>query len=259
MEVLYLKGVTVIMHLSKKIAMLAVITLIALGMFTPKAYAADAGTGEDQSLWDKLQTAGSEAANYVDEHKDGWIESAKEGASRVGEKAGELYDSAKEAAPGLIDKAKDGISDAQNQFSEWNAGQQDQFRDWFEEQTGVKSDSSSTTQQDAPVGTPPTTDNRSEGVVAPPAQEPSAPQSTLAPEPPTTSEPPAPEAPGYTFSDDGQTVVIDGEEYVKLDESDKLALKDGKARQWTFLYIGLPLLGICAIIYVVFCLRGRRR
>lgn len=123
------------MNFRMRVAFLTGVLLAMMAIFAPRAYAAEADG--DDSLWEKIQSAGASAADYIDEHKDGWAESAKEGANAIADKAGELYESAKDTAPGAIDRAKEEISNAQQRFSDWNAGQQQDFYDWFENQTGI--------------------------------------------------------------------------------------------------------------------------
>lgn len=238
------------MYLSRKTVSLttAVVAMLLLGVFAPTAYAADSCTTEEQSLWDKIQAAGSEAVDYIDEHKDGWIESAKEGAEKASEKIGGLYDSAKEAAPGLIDKAKDSVSNAHDQFSEWNAGQQDQFWDWFEDQTGVGSNPATA----APDNDDDTTiiddglgDSASDSSENRPSTPLDPPVSSATPETPVT------EAPGYAFSEDGQSVIIDGKEYTHLSDSDKVTLANGQVRAFLIKCVGLPILALCVLTLII--------
>lgn len=245
------------MYLRKKTAFLAVALVVVIccsvSLLTLPAYAADGEAGSDtdagQSFWDRIQSAGSAAAEYIDEHKEGWLESAKEGAGKAKNKADELIDSAIEAAPGAKDALVDGISDAYNQFQDFRAEQEDLFYDRFNSQIGLDNTQSSdaTPPQETPAESSPT-------------QEPSA--GTTAEETPATEEEPAaepsanadalPSEPGYEMSEDGKTVIINGEEYVKLTDLEKQFLKDGRMRWYTFLFLGIPLLviagGACLIV-----------
>jgi len=145
--------------------------------FVTVAYAAEAEADGEKSLWEKVQEAGSEAAGYVKEHGPGWVEAAKDGAKKAADKAGEFYDSAKEAAPEVIESAKEKVSEAQQQFSDWNAGQQTEFFEWFEDQTGTGvSEPATTPAQEAPTNA--SSDTMSEQ----PLERPRAEEPTVPPE-----------------------------------------------------------------------------
>lgn len=94
-----------------------------------------AWAGEGSSFWDDLKTAGSEI--YQD----------------VKEKAPEVYDAAKEAAgnacdyvtdkaPEVYEGVKTKAGEAAEAIQEFRQDSEDEFVDWFEYQTGVKTQSS---------------------------------------------------------------------------------------------------------------------
>lgn len=266
------------MNLRRKIALFTVVLAAVICFLPPKAYAAEGDLAESQSFWDKVKNAGSAAADYVGEHKDGWIESAKNGASTAADKASELYDAAKEAAPGVIDAAKD----AHQQFVDWNNRQCDEVVAWSEGQIygsgGTVGDSATTSSATtgsatgaAPNGNGQNGNSQSnpapsgsvtgdQTTTTAPGGSQSNPPATATVEPPASSDDAQiPNLPGYEMSSDGKTVTIDGEEYTKLDDADKWALKDGRMRQWTFFYIGLPILGVVGVIWIIAEIRGARK
>lgn len=194
------------MHFMRKVAMMMAVLLMAASLFVTTAYAAEVETDGEESLWDKIQSAGSEAAGYVKEHGPGWVESAKDGAAKAADKAGELIDAAKEKAPEVIDTAKDKVSEAQQQFSDWNAGQQDEFFDWFENQTGANAsepavtpapEASSNTSANAAPEQPPT------------AQEPTVPPEVWEPSTESSTMPETQEKPDESSGDDATTTEPD--------------------------------------------------
>lgn len=96
------------------------IAVAAMTLLSAPAAASDSGN----SWWDTIKDAGSDLVDTVKEKGPGWVDTAKEKGSAA------------------LDKAKDGVNAASGAISEFNQGQQDQFFDWFDQQTHPSASSS---------------------------------------------------------------------------------------------------------------------
>ena len=106
---------------------LLLIAVATLALLSAPAAASDSG-----SSWrDSLKEAGSDLIDTVKENGPGWVDTAKEKGSAA------------------LEKAKDGVNAASGAISEFNQGQQDQFFDWFDQQTHPNSSSQSQPSSDA--------------------------------------------------------------------------------------------------------------
>lgn len=107
----------------RKLAMILA-TLVMLVMASPAAMAAESG-----STWDQVKAAGSDLWGTVKEKAPGAWETTKN-------KASELYDKAIEKAPEVKEKVKTGVNNAQEKISDYREGEEKEFWQWFENQTG---------------------------------------------------------------------------------------------------------------------------
>lgn len=132
--------------------------------------------------WDEVKDAAGNAYDTVREKAPEWASQAKD-------KAGEAYEAAKEKAPELIDQAKDGLAQAGEKVSEFRQDQEQQFGEWFEQQTGTSAGIGSSSGNDAAAGS----NASSPSQPAQPTPESSAASALMADEPaPTTSGSSAP-------------------------------------------------------------------
>lgn len=99
-------------------------TLVMLVIASPAAMAA-----ESDSTWDQVKAAGSDLWGTVKEKAPGAWETTKN-------KASELYGKAKEKAPEVKEKVKTGVNNAQEKISDYREGEEEEFWQWFDNQTG---------------------------------------------------------------------------------------------------------------------------
>ncbi len=110
---------------------------------------------EDESAWDEIKEAASEAAETVKDKAPDVIGAAKEKGSELVDKAkkkapaviesakekgSELVDKAKEKAPEVAEKAKEGVKKAQETTSNFLQAQEDQFWGWFDARVNPNQD-----------------------------------------------------------------------------------------------------------------------
>lgn len=107
------------MNLRKMFVVLAAILMCGM------ALTVTAAAEDEESTWDEIKEAVSDAAETVKEEAPGVISAAKE-------KGSELVDKVKEKAPEVAEKAKEGAKKAQETTSNFLQSQEDQFWGWFD-------------------------------------------------------------------------------------------------------------------------------
>lgn len=138
------------LHLNVRKICITVLCLVICCSFPLSTAAAEDASWQDRAgdLWTQIKDKGS-----------GFYESAKEKAPEVLEQAkdtaGKVADTVREQAPEVIDRAKEGVKDAQEAVSDWNASQQQQFWDrtegliYGESSVATETDSDGTTANDS--------------------------------------------------------------------------------------------------------------
>ncbi len=96
---------------------------------------APAKTESESSFWESIKQTGSS-----------WFDKAKDGAA-------DLTNQVKEKAPEIIENVGEKINEAQENISNYRQDQEDQFWDWFEQQTGTQPAKESTTDNPDNSGT----------------------------------------------------------------------------------------------------------
>lgn len=119
------------------------VAAVFLATMTPTALAAEGGAPDDEvsegsSCWGDLKSAGSDLYQSAKEKAPGWWQSVKDAGSQavdaVKEHGPEWVDKAQEKGSELIDKGKDALEDAGNKVSGFLDDQQDQFWERTEQQ-----------------------------------------------------------------------------------------------------------------------------
>lgn len=247
-------------------AVLASLTLAAV-----PAAAAEGGSTWKDKVSDLWQTTKAKAPGVWEATK---------------EKTDELYETAKEKLPEAASKAKDGLENAQEAFSSWNQSQQDQFWDWAYDMAGGGSQAAALGTDPGENANPPTSDSQGDGTdsdtaqssgsdLAPPQsdnttgdtdQDASSGEYTPNPTPdqlPDSSavhpgyddpEPfeavedlPATDSPAVIEQGDDY-VVIDGERYEKVAESDKTWQESVKE---VILVVATPITAAIAVVVLI--------
>lgn len=114
---------------------------LCVGLLMVSPLTAYASESSDETLGEELQR---DAKWLYDKAK----EKLPEAASKAKEKAGEITETVKEKAPEYLEKAKEkapevaediksGVNSAGEAISEYRDQQEDEFMDWFEEQTNT--------------------------------------------------------------------------------------------------------------------------
>lgn len=127
----------------RRLSVLTMFLVLCLVFPTPAA-AAEGGSWQDRAsdLWDQAKDKGSELYESAKEKAPEVIDQAKGAASKVA-------DTVREQAPAVIDKTKEGLQDAQEAVSDWNAEQRQQF--WDHTEGLIYGNDSADASQDAAV------------------------------------------------------------------------------------------------------------
>lgn len=148
----------------------ATLVILALLVISPIRVVAAEETGNEPSFWERWKQTGADL-----------YDKAKDGASRIA-------DQVKEKAPEVIENIGDKIDEAQENVSEYRQSQEDQFWDWFEQQTGTKPASTSdsandtTKNQETTPNTEQSPDTQKQNAELAPESPPSTPNTEPAPD-----------------------------------------------------------------------------
>lgn len=128
------------MNVKFKNVLLGLIVLLAIGLTSPFTLTAHAEE-EEETLGEELQR---DAKWLYDKGKESgkklgsWIaDKAPDVIDGIKETAPEIAEDIKETAPEVADKIKSGASQASEAINDYREGQQEEFMDWFENQTGT--------------------------------------------------------------------------------------------------------------------------
>lgn len=148
-------------NLREKVWMILAVMVLFVTM-TPAARAASADDvpGEETSFWEDVKTAGANLYQSAKENAPGWWQSAKDAASdavdTVKEHGPEWVESAKDKGSELVGKGKDALQNAGDKVSGFLDDQQNQFWERTEQQIsgGTPSESPATAPSESPAATP---------------------------------------------------------------------------------------------------------
>lgn len=144
------------MHIKVKTMFLTGILAMFCLIPTAQASTWDSIKAAGSDLWDAAKSKGSEVVDTVKEKGPGWVDTAKDAASgaidTIKEQAPGAVDAAKEKGSELIDRAGNAIQGAQEKFSDWNRGQQEEF--WQRTDDLLNGGSPSQTTPAAPSASP---------------------------------------------------------------------------------------------------------
>lgn len=149
------------MHLKTKI-LLSLCTIIFCQTLTFTAFASS--ETDEMSTWDKFKDAGASLWGDIQEAAPGWADKAQDIAGTIKDKAPDVIDAAKDKAqdiaetvkdkaPEVIDKAKDGLQSAGEAVSEYRETSEQEFWQWFDDQTNGGGNISTTAPAQTPAST----------------------------------------------------------------------------------------------------------
>lgn len=124
-------------NLTRK-AWMMLMTLAILLAMAPAAAASEAGSGEETSFWEDVKATGSNLYQSAKENAPGWWQSVKDAASgavdTVREHGPEWVEAAGEKGSELLEQGKDALQSAGDKVSGFLEDQQDQFWERTEQQ-----------------------------------------------------------------------------------------------------------------------------